>query len=260
MTLFLGFLLSLLLQYVCNVNGETTTTVNVCNIDTINSHWWLTAVYGPSKRENRGDFWMELEEIKSTCLPRWLMGGDFNIVRWQSETTAKNIAVPCMNSSILSFRDAISIIPQFQMPNTLGQTSRLDRFLYTPNWESIFEPHFSRLLLRETSDHFSITLESNSLKWGPSPFRFTNTFLKEVSFKQNFEHWWTNTAQAGHPGYSFMRRLKQLSQTIKSWSKSIKDSIVEERQALLKELEHIDNLKANNYHIYAHIQQNIHQN
>lgn len=65
--------------------------------DSNNLHWWLTAVYGSSKRENRGDFWMELEEIKSNCLPRWLMGGDFNIVRWQSETTAKNIVIPCMN-------------------------------------------------------------------------------------------------------------------------------------------------------------------
>ncbi|KAE8646134.1 hypothetical protein Csa_015673, partial [Cucumis sativus] len=41
--------------------------------DSNNLNWWLTAVYGPSKRENRGDFWIELHEIKSICLPRWLM-------------------------------------------------------------------------------------------------------------------------------------------------------------------------------------------
>ena len=131
--------------------------------------------------------------------------------------------------------------------------SRLNIFLYTPNWEILFEPHFSKMLPRVTSDHFSIALESNSLKWGCSPFIFTNSFLKEVSFKQNIEVWWKNTAQVGHPGYSFMGRLKQLSYTIKNWSKSLTKSNEEEIQTLLNELEHIDNLEVDSNITNLHI-------
>ena len=56
--------------------------------------------------------------------------------------------------------------------------SRLDRFLYTPDWEIIFEQHFSRRLPRETSDHFPISLESNSIKWGPHRSGSTTPFSK----------------------------------------------------------------------------------
>ena len=59
--------------------------------DINNTSWWLIAIYGPISRNNRDEFWVDVEEIKSICLPNWLMGGDFNVVRWKSKTTAKNL-------------------------------------------------------------------------------------------------------------------------------------------------------------------------
>lgn len=64
--------------------------------DINNTNWWLTAVYGLAKRENIGDFWVELDEIKSIYLPRWIMGRDFNVVKWQSESTPKILAASSM--------------------------------------------------------------------------------------------------------------------------------------------------------------------
>lgn len=95
---------------------------------------------------------------------------------------------------------------------------KLDRFLYSTGWENLFIMHYSRT----TSDHFPVVLETKNLSWGPAPFRFSNYFLKKISFKKNLEFWWLNTHQSGHPGYSLMRRLRQLSTFIKEWSKKKK--------------------------------------
>lgn len=42
--------------------------------DSNNLHWWLTTVYGSSKRHNRGDFWKELDEIKPTLPSKMVYG------------------------------------------------------------------------------------------------------------------------------------------------------------------------------------------
>ena len=47
--------------------------------DLNNYSWWLIAIYEPNGKRNRDGFWVELEELKSICLPNWLVGGDFNI-------------------------------------------------------------------------------------------------------------------------------------------------------------------------------------
>lgn len=86
--------------------------------------------------------------------------------------------------------------------------SRIDRFLYTAGWKNLFSSHYSKTLSRITLDHFLLMLESSSLSWGPPPSRFSNHLIRDNHIKNNFENWWKNTHQAGHSGFSFMRRLK----------------------------------------------------
>lgn len=47
--------------------------------------WWLTNVYGPLRVGGRSDFMEELTSLNGLCSPRWLIGGDFNVVRFSSE-------------------------------------------------------------------------------------------------------------------------------------------------------------------------------
>ena len=49
---------------------------------------------------------------------------------------------------------------------------RLDRFLYSNEWELSFPQSLQEVLPRWTSDHWSIVLDTNLFKWGPTPFRF----------------------------------------------------------------------------------------
>ncbi|RVW17667.1 hypothetical protein CK203_071806 [Vitis vinifera] len=64
---------------------------------------------------------------------------------------------------------------------------RLDRFLYSNEWEQVFPQSLQEVLPRWTSDHWPIVLETNPFKWAPTPFRFENMWLQHPSFKESFE-------------------------------------------------------------------------
>ena len=50
--------------------------------------------------------------------------------------------------------------------------SRLDRFLVTADWESQFSNVVQSTLSKPVSNHCPIMLDSEGIRFGPSPFRF----------------------------------------------------------------------------------------
>lgn len=61
---------------------------------------------------------------------------------------------------------------------TNGRThSRIDKFLFTTGWEDSLQKVRQEAFVRIESDHFPVVLDTNSFKWGPSPFRFENMWL-----------------------------------------------------------------------------------
>ena len=84
---------------------------------------------------------------------------------------------------------------------------RLDRFLYSNEWEFSFPQSLQEVLPRWTSDHWPIVLDTNPFKWGPTPFRFENMWLQHHSFKECFSSWWREFEGNGWEGHKFMRKL-----------------------------------------------------
>ncbi|RVW70580.1 hypothetical protein CK203_060647 [Vitis vinifera] len=87
---------------------------------------------------------------------------------------------------------------------------RLDRFLYSNEWGQLFPQGLQEALIRRTSDHWPIVLDTNPFMWGPTPFRFENMWLQHPSFKENFRNWWSGFQGNGWEGHKFMRRLQLL--------------------------------------------------
>ena len=85
---------------------------------------------------------------------------------------------------------------------------RLDRFLFSSEWDFFFSQSLQEALPRWTSDHSPICLETNPLKWGPTPFRFENMWLLHPEFKEKFSDWWQECTVEGWEGHKFMRKLK----------------------------------------------------
>ncbi|RVW54471.1 Transposon TX1 uncharacterized 149 kDa protein [Vitis vinifera] len=78
---------------------------------------------------------------------------------------------------------------------------RLDRFLYSNEWELFFPQSLQEVLPRWTSDCWLIVLDTNPFKWGPTPFRFENMWLQHPSFKECFSSWWREFEGNGWEGH-----------------------------------------------------------
>lgn len=51
--------------------------------------WMFTGVYGPPNPLDRKDLWRELEEIRGLWQLPWVLGGDFNEIRFMHERTSE---------------------------------------------------------------------------------------------------------------------------------------------------------------------------
>ena len=87
--------------------------------------------------------------------------------------------------------------------------TRLDRFLFSEEWDCPFGGSRQSILPRPTSDNFPILLEGGrSLSKGPSPFRFENMWIKGVGFKDLIRVWWQSFELRGTSSYVMMKSLK----------------------------------------------------
>ena len=117
------------------------------------------------------------------------MGGDFNVVRFPFEQSSSISFIAAMRefSNFISEQGLIDIPLQggsFTWSNSCEVVSkaRLDRFLFSADWEDKFPPVSQRCLSRLLSDHFSIVLEVCSFQRSRRPFRFENMWLKDEGF------------------------------------------------------------------------------
>ena len=109
--------------------------------------FWLTSVYGPNKTQWRKDFWMELQDLYGLAYPKWFIGGDFNVIRRFAEKLGGFRLILNMRC----FDELIRELELFDPPlrnasfiwSNLQDDSickRLDRFLFTFEWDNFF-PH-----------------------------------------------------------------------------------------------------------------------
>ena len=121
------------------------------------------------------------------------------MVRFSSEKTGMS----SFNYAMHEFSDFISECGLLDIPMEGGlftrsnnweisASSKIDRFLFSPDWADHFglmtqqrPPH---LLL----DHFSILLDCGRIIGGKSPFCFENMWLQEAGFMDRVKSWWTS--------------------------------------------------------------------
>ncbi len=118
-----------------------------CKFRTVASQfeWVYTWVYGPNIDRERGFFWDELSGIISWWEAPWCIGGDFNVVRFPSEKSG----VAGFTASMHDFSDFIGEFGLLDTPLEGGRLtwsnnreyvsmSRIDRFLFSPEWADHF--------------------------------------------------------------------------------------------------------------------------
>nr|CAN75609.1 hypothetical protein VITISV_002943 [Vitis vinifera] len=120
---------------------------------------------------------------------------------------------------------------------------RLDRFLFSAEWDSFFSQNIQEALPRWTSDHSPICLETNPFMWGPTPFRFENMWLLHPEFKEKFRDWWQECSVEGWEGHKFMRKLKFIKSKLKEWNTRVFGDLRERKKHILTDLGRIDRIE-----------------
>lgn len=171
---------------------------SVCiKIQVINGmNWYLSGVYGPNKIREREEFWEELAGLYGLCRPRWCVGGDFNVVRFSSEKSSGGRMTTSMRAfnnflQDRNMRDLNLLNAEFTWSNLREDAvcCRLDRFIFTSEWEELFPNVRQKILVRAISDHCPVKIDTSKLKWGPCPFWFEHFWLSHLKFKERFKEW-----------------------------------------------------------------------
>ena len=100
----------------------------------------------------------------------------------------------------------------------VASKARLDRFLFSSDWEDRFPTVSQRWMSRLCSDHFPIVLEGGSFQRGSMLFRFENMWLMDEGFVDRVQSWWDSYQVHGAPSFILANKLKLLKNYLKKWN------------------------------------------
>ncbi|XP_026400514.1 uncharacterized protein LOC113296422 [Papaver somniferum] len=175
--------------------------------------WMFTGVYGPANPLDRKDLWRELEEIRSLWQLPWVLGGDFNKIRFMHERTSETE----ISTGMRRFNRFIVKYDLVDLPlngdsftwNNKNQVnnirSRIDRIVVSSDWEEKFPAVIQIALPIPCSDHCPV-----------APIR------------------------EGSAGFIFAKKIQILKFKLKTWSKIEFGDVDRKLEDLEEEFMHLD--------------------
>ncbi|XP_035540358.1 uncharacterized protein LOC118344262 [Juglans regia] len=211
---------------------------------------FVTFVYAKCSYVERRELWHDLEEWTVLDQP-WLVLGDFNVIRRDSERVGGN---PRPFISMLEFNDCIDRCGLLEVSssgqrmswcNGHGGVSRswakLDRVLMNNFFASIFPSVHFNYLSRKSSDHCPMVVCSDhtALSYGPSPFRFLNMWCSHDGFLMCVKEAW-NQQDTASGLLKLSIRLKRTKIALRAWNKNVFGRVDVNIRALEERLEFLD--------------------
>lgn len=197
-------------------------------------------MYGPQTRREREELWWEMAASRGVCEGAWVVCGDFNTTRFANERRHNGGLTRAM-------RDFSEIIGELELvdPPLLGGmftwakkenqecSSRIDRFLFSVEWDEVFSNIKQSLLPRISSDHCPISLKCGDWEFSKSYFKFENWWLEVEGFTERVEGWWNSFQIEGRPDYVLAYKLKGLKTKLKQWNANNYGSLKVKKSAIL---------------------------
>ncbi|MFS7999333.1 putative RNA-directed DNA polymerase [Helianthus anomalus] len=189
----------------------------------------LVNVYAPNDAISRRGVWMEIMGFRNSLQGLWVMMGDFNDVRDESERMNSEF----VEANARAFNDFIIAagLVEYNMgggnftyiSDNGKKLSKLDRFLvclgFRENW-----PNASVVALaREVSDHRPIVLSTVQSDFGHIPFRFFNSWFEFPGFPEFVLRNCGAFQFAGPGDLALAIKFRWLKDKIKSWLKLEKE-------------------------------------
>lgn len=220
-----------------------------CKISSLNRNfsWFLTGVYAPNCRREREELWWELGAIRGVCEGAWVVCGDFNTTRYA--TKRKNSRG--ITRAMKDFSETIEDLELADPPLLGGRytwnnhdcSSRIDRFLFSAEWDEEFNNIKQSLLPRIVSDHCPISLKCGEWDFSKSYFKFENWWMEVEGFKERMAGWWNSCEITGRPDYILAYKLKMLKVKLKEWNVLNGGSLKRKKTELLNQIQNLDLLQ-----------------
>ncbi|XP_021980831.1 uncharacterized protein LOC110876981 [Helianthus annuus] len=181
-------------------------------------------VYAPQGVAAKKAVWEELSGIITGSDGLWIVGGDFNSVRFKEEKRNCSFKSTCagnFNSFIFDtgLIDLDMRGSQFTWRSDNGKKlSKLDRFLVNSDVLNLWPDARVQALPKLWSDHSPIVLISKSVNFGARPFRIFNSWLGKDGFVEVVEKACHDFSSQGCPPDVFLiKKLGFIRSRVKDW-------------------------------------------
>lgn len=186
----------------------------------------VTNVYGPSEDNLKLNFLEELKSLHALVCHPWIIGGDFNMVRWLVDRSGDMRGINLM----CAFNDVIRELALMDVPlknRTFTWSSKrprpvfskLDRIFLSPDWASEFPVITLEAMEMAVSDHVPLLLTCKHLQTQKRHSRLELFWLKYPQAKAIIHDIWLGEGAAssleGVP--TFLHRTKKMHQELRIW-------------------------------------------
>ncbi|XP_078156078.1 uncharacterized protein LOC144551855 [Carex rostrata] len=185
----------------------------------------FTGIYGPANRSMRHLFFEEMKEVKPTSTLPWLLCGDFNNTLPGNERNNPNAdwRGSVRFARLLTDMGLININMhgrQFTWNNDRESPSmaRLDRFLFSTEWNNKYPNSQQSALPNTSSDHCPVLYTATTNFKKTNVFRFENMWLKNQDLEEVVSNAW-NTNQPAHTPKQLHDKLMATQRQIRIWAK-----------------------------------------
>ncbi|KAL2929467.1 Epithelial membrane protein 2 [Bienertia sinuspersici] len=169
--------------------------------------WYFSAIYAISDPLKRQDLWNYLKEFVTTYNHPWMLGGDFNDMRYNWERSSCYDEVCRRAKHFDQWIDSMELLeivfsgPSHTWARGLTEetrrSARLDRVLCNTEWASHFSNASVKHLPAIQSDHCPPLISLNGfspLRAINKPFRFQAAWMTHEKFQGFVENSWNNEA------------------------------------------------------------------
>ncbi|GKV02389.1 hypothetical protein SLEP1_g14827 [Rubroshorea leprosula] len=190
-------------------------------------------VYADNSPDQRRQLWDELVAL-SRVLPKvpWILGGDFNEVRYLQERSDWIQNMRFSKDSIL-FNDRLNEVelsdlpafgPKFTWSNKRIEgliVKKLDRLLVNNTWVSTCPRTRAKFLPPDISDHCagSITIMEVATQNTRKPFKIFNFWTKNERFLNIVQEVWSSVTVSGCYMFQLCKKLKALKAPLRQLNK-----------------------------------------
>jgi exonuclease III len=212
---------------------------------------FLVNIYSPCSLAGKKKLWEDLLAFKNQNGDgEWCVGGDFNAVLLSSER--KGSGGDSRQGERILFNHFVEDMELIDVP-VMGKKfswfsadgksmSRIDRFLLSDGFISVQGISGQWIGDRDISDHCPIWLMSETLNWGPKPFRVLNGWMEHPDFFSFVEKAWKNFDVQGRKAFILKEKFKMLKAFLRKWNREVYGILDLNIDQTVKELNDIEGM------------------